>query len=389
MLTGKYTGQLASATAVDGHNWLFYVAYAIFETETDNNWLWFMQLLKKAVGCPPGLVISTDACKGLENVVGAAFPVVEHRECMRHIYANFIKKFRGTIFTAHLYPAARSYTEDKFKWHMQQIYSVSPEAIEYLERHHTRIWYRCGFGEESKCDYLTNNVSESFNNQIKGMKGLLLHELVDALREMVMEKMALRRAIGREMADGILPNVMKELNKATMALRVVKVARSDDGFAEVMLIDNDNITRRHTVDLENHRCSCRVWQLTGKPCNHALGWICTNRGKIQNFVHEDYSVQKFRAAYAGKVAPMTDRSQWPVVDLGFKVYPPIQKRGPGRPRVQRIRGALEPGRKRVKCSRCGGFGHFGKTCKLQEQVQEEEEHGDSQPSTKKRLFASN
>src|SRR6266542_1736460 len=48
MLTGKYTGQLASATAVDGHNWLFYVAYAIFETETNDNWLWFMQLLKKA-----------------------------------------------------------------------------------------------------------------------------------------------------------------------------------------------------------------------------------------------------------------------------------------------------------------------------------------------------
>lgn len=38
-LTGKYTGQLASATVVDGHNWLFYVAYANFHSETDDNWL--------------------------------------------------------------------------------------------------------------------------------------------------------------------------------------------------------------------------------------------------------------------------------------------------------------------------------------------------------------
>ena len=30
-LTGKYTGQLASATRVDGHNWLYYIAYGIFD----------------------------------------------------------------------------------------------------------------------------------------------------------------------------------------------------------------------------------------------------------------------------------------------------------------------------------------------------------------------
>ena len=28
---GKYRGQLASATGVDGHNWLYHIAYAIFE----------------------------------------------------------------------------------------------------------------------------------------------------------------------------------------------------------------------------------------------------------------------------------------------------------------------------------------------------------------------
>ena len=32
-LNGKYTGQLASATGVDGHNWLYYIAYVVFDTE--------------------------------------------------------------------------------------------------------------------------------------------------------------------------------------------------------------------------------------------------------------------------------------------------------------------------------------------------------------------
>ena len=37
-LHGKYKGQLASATGVDGHNWLYHIAYAIFESETEDNW---------------------------------------------------------------------------------------------------------------------------------------------------------------------------------------------------------------------------------------------------------------------------------------------------------------------------------------------------------------
>lgn len=115
-LTRKYTGQLASATSVDGHNWLFYVSYAIFDLETNNNWLWFMKQLNRAIGCPEGLVISTDACKGLEKAVSAAFSDhVEHRECIRHLYANFLKKYHGSVITEHLYPAARSYTEEGFK----------------------------------------------------------------------------------------------------------------------------------------------------------------------------------------------------------------------------------------------------------------------------------
>jgi len=44
-LVGRYSGQLASATSVDGHNWLFYVAFALFDSETDANWLWFMKSL--------------------------------------------------------------------------------------------------------------------------------------------------------------------------------------------------------------------------------------------------------------------------------------------------------------------------------------------------------
>lgn len=111
-----------------------------------------------------------------------------------------MKRYQGPIFTQHLYSAARSYIEERFRWHLQQIYDHASDAIQYLETYHSRIWYRCEFTELSKCDYLTNNVSESFNNQIKRYKGLL-HELGDSITELIMEKMCARREIERQKTD--------------------------------------------------------------------------------------------------------------------------------------------------------------------------------------------
>ena len=72
-----------------------------------------------------------------------------------------MKQYTGDVFTDHLYPAARNYTTGMFQWHMKKIFDFAPDTIEYLETHHSRIWYRCGFSENSKCDYLTNNVVPS------------------------------------------------------------------------------------------------------------------------------------------------------------------------------------------------------------------------------------
>jgi hypothetical protein len=46
-----------------------------------------------------------------------------------------------------------------------------------------------------------------------------------------MEKMAHRRQIGRELNDSALPSLMMELNKVSKSLRVVKIARGDNDFA--------------------------------------------------------------------------------------------------------------------------------------------------------------
>ena len=100
-----------------------------------------------------------------------------------------------------------------------------------------------------------------------------------------MEKRYIRKKIAQKWGDGILPGVMKDVNLINKNLKVVKVKVSDDEFAEVTLLDDRNNHKRHIADLKNQKCSCKEWQVTGKPCKHALAWILSNRGmQVADFV---------------------------------------------------------------------------------------------------------
>jgi hypothetical protein len=37
----------------------------------------------------------------------------------------------------------------------------------WLKEYHSLLWYRSGFNPSIKCDYITNNIVEVFNNWIK------------------------------------------------------------------------------------------------------------------------------------------------------------------------------------------------------------------------------
>jgi transposase-like protein len=70
---------------VDGHNWMFPVAFSFFKGESKDSWTWFLLQLRKAIRQPSPLAIHCDASKGLIAVVRDVFPQVEMRECFQHL----------------------------------------------------------------------------------------------------------------------------------------------------------------------------------------------------------------------------------------------------------------------------------------------------------------
>lgn len=194
------------------YNWLFIVAYGILESENTESWKWFMENLQAVIGNKPGLVIHTDAGKGLETAIGNVFRFAEHRECMRHLVENFNKKFKGKVFDDNLWPAAYSYSKKRYDQHISKI-ATNAKAIKWLHDNHPHLWSRSLFSELSKVDYVTNNLAESFNNMIKDIKGLPVVDLIYRMRQKIMVKMDLRRRIGMKFEGHlILPSVIKDLN---------------------------------------------------------------------------------------------------------------------------------------------------------------------------------
>ena len=165
----------------------------------------------------------------------------------------------------------------------------------------------------------------------------------------------------------IIPAVMNELKQKTTGLEM-NMTLSSGTTAEISYLDKEKREWRYPVDLEARTCSCRQWQITGLPCIHALFFITSlpgPAGNIQQYVHDYYSVARFKATYAYALPAMEGKQQLDMVDPGFKLCAPVLKRAAGRPRKSRIRPRSEGaglGARKRKCTRCGGSGHFGKYC---------------------------
>jgi hypothetical protein len=362
---GKWNGHLPFVTSIDGHNWMFPVAFGFFQSETTDNWTWFMQQLHKAIGKPSHLAISSEACKGLENAVKSVFPWAEHRECFCHLMQNFVEKFPGPMY-GNMYPAARSYMQDRFEHYMNIIHETNSDVKPYLETYHKLLWMRSKFSEEIKCDFISNNLADLWNKWIKDMKDLPVAELADAIRSKIMDLLARRKKIGEKLDGEMLPIIVRQLNAMTRSLGHLRVVQGDRDQAEVAEITPEHEIIRHRVNLAKHTCTCREWQVSGKPCPHALALIISTRNpRMADYLDPCYSVQKYKLAYAGVIHPLSDKSQWPKVNLGFNLLPPLTKKDVEKQRKNMIVGCLDKeqgklrtkGKWQVQCKSCLGMGH--------------------------------
>ena len=119
-LKGSYGGQVLAAVGRDENDNMFPIAMAVVEAENMDSWTWFLKSLIDDIGDggDMGWIFMSDRQKGLEAAFEIVVPTAEIRHCVRHMYDNFKKLFRGKLLKDAMWATASCGSSREFDSHM-------------------------------------------------------------------------------------------------------------------------------------------------------------------------------------------------------------------------------------------------------------------------------
>ena len=164
---------------------------------------------------------------------------------------------------------------------MKQIQAVSKDAVAWMMQLPLEQWARHKFDPRVKSDHITNNLVESFNHWIGSARSKPILSLVDSIRVKMMGMLHKRFEKGNTWPNKVAPTVMKKLVKIKQDARLCKVTFGGGEAYEVMDEGRINI-----VNLGTRTCCCKMWDIHGVPCKHAVA--ISKRMSIEDYCDSSY-----------------------------------------------------------------------------------------------------
>lgn len=368
-LKNKYLGTLLSATSFDADGGLFPLAFGVVDVENDENWMWFLSELHKALEANTEKILDltflSDGQKGIVDAVKRKFPGSSHAFCMKHLSESIGKEFKNSRLVHLLWKAAYSTTTIGFKERLAEIEEVSSEAAKWLQQFPPSRWALVYF-EGTRYGHLSSNI-EDFNRWILETLELPIIQVIERIHSKLEAEFADRRAKSNSWLSMLTPSAEKRIAEAINRASTYQVLRSDEVEFEVLSAERSEI-----VNIGTHCCSCRDWQLYGIPCSHAVAALISARKDVYAFIERCFTVASYCETYSEDIHPIPGKIEWkkegevPMDDDVRVVRPPKFRRPPGRPEKKRI--CVEDFNREkhtVHCSRCNQTGHYKTTCKAE------------------------
>ncbi|XP_062164908.1 uncharacterized protein LOC133871483 [Alnus glutinosa] len=207
----------------------------------------------------------------------------------------------GVALKELLWKAASSYTEVDFKIHMEEIKRISLDAFDYLDKARDK-------------PILT---------------------ILEMIRKQLMRRYQLKIDGISKLKGKLCPRIVEKLESVCEAASDCLSCYSGNGMFEV-----EQRSRQYVVDIQNRKCGCRRWQMTGIPCTHAHSAITYHGHHPEDYMDSCYSIETYKKAYAPLIYPMPSEEQWIGTEHDV-LDPPRSRLMTGIPRKVRVRGPDE------------------------------------------------
>ena len=312
-----------------------------------------------------GYVMVSDRQKGLIAAVKRALSRIEHRMCVRHIYGN-LKKLHGKKpeMKLKLWNLAWSYNDADYKANLKYFERYDQDVYDYVMKAKPGKWCREFYKLGTFCEDVENSSTESFNNSIGKTRDKPFVPMLETIARLAMVRIAKRDVICTSHEGICTPYVTEMLETLHEKASLCTVIPSTN-----QTFGATTNGCQHRVSLENRTCSCRRWEITGIPCEHAYGVMLSKGLKAQDYVVHWFQTSTWKRTYAVGIVPLRGANFWPV-GLEPSIIEPEISDQPGCKKVtkadkKRKRGVNEsPSKKKEKflkrimhCGICGAPNH--------------------------------
>jgi len=207
-----------------------------------------------------------------------------------------------------------------------------------------------------------NNFTESFNAWILEARAKPIIKMLEEIIVQVMRLLGKNEKKVRTWVTNFIPECMKLYIDYRAIAQGCKVEFNRDWGYKVS--DGED---RYTINLEQKICTCRIWDLSGIPCPHAIKALTHKKVDPITEIHWWYSKEAYMLTYKNKMQPVRGQKFWKV-DPSSAMLPPDVVKQLGRPKMKRNKepdearkrkGEWSQSRKgtQMTCSNCGESNH--------------------------------
>ncbi|KAF4347874.1 hypothetical protein G4B88_009955 [Cannabis sativa] len=367
-MKSKFHEVLLTASALDGDDSVFPVAFGVVDNENNDNWQWFLEQLKSVLLISQSITFVSDREKELKSTVLNLFENAHHAYSIYHLLESFKRSSKGPFngegknsLPINFLAAAHAIRLDTFKLHTEQIKKVSSQAYDWLMDVEQEYWTSTSFKGEPY-NHVTLNVAETYTKWMEEVREAPIVQKIELLQCKTMELINTGRTDSSKWCTKLTPLKEQKLREQRNKAYGHKVLFSSDTLFEVHG-DSTNV-----VNVETWSCSCLGWKRSGLPCSHAVAvFSCTGRN-IYDYCSRYFTADSFRLTYSETINSVNSNMQSMNNDDKTKlettlVLPPVTSRSPTQNKKKESETGAVKRVRPVTCTRCKETGHNKATCK--------------------------